>query len=256
MRNIRLFIVVIICLILSGPLWAQQQYEKRGVENVFVEIYHIAEDETLQDSNGQTIPKGTVTYRIYVDMVEGYKLQAMYGIKDHPLIFKTTTQFYNQVDWGSSIGSEVLNRQIEEYGVALDSWLTMGPASRKHIGVRLSDDTDGTILPFPGFESSDGLLEFPNIPAIIKYGINLDLFEEEDNQGHFYTEDGVLAILGGIQGLDKQNLVLVAQLTTDGALSFELNFQVNNPDCGTENYVARNPKSNEIKSEFLIYPKP
>jgi hypothetical protein len=225
-----------------------------AIEDVIVEIYHVAEDENLMDMNGQSLPPGTITYRIFIDMKEGYALQAMYGLKDHPLIFKTTTQFYNNIDWGSTTGNKVIDRRMDRYGVALDSWLTMGGATRQHMGVPLSLDTDGSILAYPDLQDADGLLSGYEVPSPIEYGIDLHVFDEADNTGLFTTEDGALAVLGGLKGTNEKNYILVAQLTTDGQLSFELNLQVSNPHCETENYVARNPINNEIKADCLAYP--
>ena len=54
--------------------------------------------------------------------------------------------------------------------------------------------------------------------------------------------------------MPPENRILIAQITTDGVFSFELNLQIGTPDGGTENYVARKPVGNEIQFAGLIYP--
>lgn len=254
MRLLKYTLLLISWLVCVPDITAQDGSPGLGIEDVIVEIYHIAEGGDETDSFGQTLPEGMVTYRIFLDMKEGYVLHALYGVDGHPLIFKTTTQFYNHIDWGAATGTEVSNRRIDRYGVAFDSWLSMGGATRRHLGIPLVADPDGSVLPFASHEPRDGLIEHTDIPSLLEYGIDLDMFDEASNQGVFFTEDGALAVLGGVKGTNEKNQVLIAQLTTDGQISFELNVQVSNPHCGTENYVARNPKGKEIHAACLIYP--
>lgn len=234
----------------------QSTDSNNGLEDIIVELYHISQGGEATDSNGQNIPEGTVTYRIYVDLKKGYKLQAIYGIEGHPLKFETTTTFYNHIDWGGATGNYVNSRRIDRYGVALDSWLAMGDASREHAGVPLTDDHDGSILELSQLIESDGLIPSPGMQSIVEYGIDLTLFDEISQSGSFITQDGALAVLGGVAGPTTENRILVAQLTTDGQLSFELNLQVTTPHCETENYVARNPGEKEMMSVLLTYPEP
>ena len=48
-------------------------------------------------------------------------------------------------------------------------------------------------------------------------------------------------------------MVLIAQLTTNGKLSFELNLQIGTPTGGTIQFVAKNPEGNELKFKQLTY---
>ncbi|MBL0103763.1 MAG: hypothetical protein IPP51_08400 [Bacteroidetes bacterium] len=105
----------------------------------------------------------------------------------------------------------------------------------------------------------DGLIPASPVPVVMMFGIDSTLskpFSSEsitrDGQV-FYTENGSWANFGGAVGIDSTNMVLIAQLTTDGALSFELNFQLATPLEGTENLVARNPKGAEVEVPELIY---
>jgi hypothetical protein len=70
----------------------------------------------------------------------------------------------------------------------------------------------------------------------------------------FSTDNGSWAALGGATGPDaNSNKVLIAQLTTDGILTFKLNLQLGTPGGGTENYVAENPTGSEFQHPALIY---
>jgi len=64
-----------------------------GLEKIIVEKYYIA---TKADSIGSlgTLPVGSVTYRVYADMLPGYKFQALYGNSDHALKVNTSTTFF------------------------------------------------------------------------------------------------------------------------------------------------------------------
>jgi hypothetical protein len=70
----------------------------------------------------------------------------------------------------------------------------------------------------------------------------------------FSTWNGSWASLNGSVGPDTStNKVLIAQITTDGILSFELNIQIGTPSGGVEQYVAQNPVGLEILLPSLIF---
>ena len=62
-------------------LFISEGYSQIMLDSVFVEKYHKATvaDNAL-DAN---LPVGSVTYRIYIDMKPGYRLQSVYGVKNH-----------------------------------------------------------------------------------------------------------------------------------------------------------------------------
>jgi hypothetical protein len=69
----------------------------------------------------------------------------------------------------------------------------------------------------------------------------------------FEVPDGVMASNEGIQGPTAKNRVLIAQLTTDGKLSFSINLQLISPFGTIDQYVANNPVGKEILFEGLNY---
>ena len=52
-------------------------HAQNGLENIIVEKYYVSDaNDTTQNSTGGVLPIGSVTYRIYADMLPGFKFQA------------------------------------------------------------------------------------------------------------------------------------------------------------------------------------
>jgi len=222
------------------------------LEAIIVEKYYVANYSDIIDTSGGLLAKGSVTYRIYVDMKPGYALQAVYGIQNHELVIKTTTTFFNNTLSKSTTGDKIEIDQINNNSVSLDSWLTIGAASQSHLGVLKKEDSDGSLLIKKSLNKTDGLIK-GNVRPLINYGLNLSCFNEEISASAFTVNNGSLAVLGGFQGPTNENRVLIAQLTTTGKLSFELNLQLGTPTGGALQYVAKNPEGKEIQFNELIY---
>ena len=91
-----------------------------------------------------------------------------------------------------------------------------------------------------------------------KYNLTFPTFYQMDstikglgtitNTNTISTKNGAWASMGkGSQGADSlSNKILIAQLTTDGKLSYQLNLLIGTPDGKSEKYVAHNP----IEGEF------
>ena len=86
-------VLVIFGLVLLNSIAHAQQ----GLENIIVEKYYVSNAADATGSIG-TLPAGSVTYRVYVDMLPGYEFQAAYGINTHVLKISTTTSFFNNQD--------------------------------------------------------------------------------------------------------------------------------------------------------------
>ena len=115
-------------------------YAQNGLEKIIVEKYYItdANDASANGSDG-ILPVNSTTYRIYVDMLPGYKFQAAYGVEKHELRIATSTTFFNNEDRGSTTPSYTKN-QAKNNTVMLDSWLSVGAACVGQVGVLKSDD--------------------------------------------------------------------------------------------------------------------
>ena len=226
--------------------------DNSALEGIIVEKYYVSDGKEHFDTTGGEFPKGAVTYRIYVDMKPSYTLQAVFGVANHKLTIATTTSFFNNVKEGNGTGDKIYSKNINNNTVAFDSWLTMGAATESHNGVLLTEDTDGSIINRDCFKKADGLKK-EKIKPVTYFGIDPDFFNTSNKESVFTTNNGSWAIFGGIKGSTETNKVLIAQLTTDGKLSFELNVQIGTPTGASIQYVARNPENKELPFKQLIY---
>jgi hypothetical protein len=255
---------LLVCLISFFEV--TNSFGQNGLEKIIVERYYIS---TRQDSSqvGGRLPEGSTTYRIYVDMLPGYSFQAAYGVPNHELSIQTSTVFFNHEDFGGTVANVIPNMLLKDNTVMLDSWLSVGAAAEGYFGVLKSeDDTTGTIVHDKGYllgankkagiplTQRDGLLA--GQPKLVTgFGIDsaIVVLKNKSNGALFSLKNGSWACMGGAVGPTKENRVLIAQITTDGVLSFELNIQIGTPGGAVEQYVARNPKGEERTCMGLIY---
>ena len=244
---------------------------QNGLENIIVEKYYVSDgNDTTMNSTGGVLPAGSVTYRIYADLLPGYKFQAAYGVPDHELRIQTTTLFFNNEDRGA-ISPTYSKSQAANNTVMLDSWLSVGAACNGQFGILKSED-DGvstvmnndavlqntdTAAGIP-LTMQDGMVAgAPEAVTIVGLTTESAMFDNQNDgtNGPLFTSfNGSWASLNGSIGPDTvSNKVLIAQITTDGTFTFELNIQIGTPSGGVENYVARNPVANEILFPQLIY---
>ncbi len=242
----------------------------QGLEKIIVEKYYISDANDAIENDGGILPVGSVTYRIYADMLPGYKFQAGYGVPKHELRITTSTYFFNNIDRGASSPNGIAKTFLKNNTVMLDSWLSTGAASTGNFGILKADDS-GNIV------NSDGLLQNADPKAGIPLktvdglvtgspvgvtfvGITnevaiFDATTDDTATGQtFSTSDGSWAALGGAVGPTADNRVLIAQITTAGTFSFELNIQIGTPGGDVENYVAKNPEAGELTMTSLTYP--
>ncbi len=255
--------------ILPSLLFAQVQH---GLKGIIVEKYYVADakDAAKSAKHGGKLKAGAVTYRIYVDMLPGYKFESAFGTTNHPLRIATTTYFYNN-DKGGSIANSISQDHLKDNTVMLDSWLSAGAASEGNWGIlKANDNGVGTIVSEQGLlqnedtaagiplKKQDGLLA-GTPPAVTTFGIDtaIKVFDKGAKGSIFSTTYGAWATVNGASSPDSSNnRVLIAQLTTNGQLSFELNIQIGKPLIGKpEQYVARNPRrKHEVMLPTLTYP--
>jgi hypothetical protein len=245
---------------------------QQGLEKVIVEKYYISNAyDTSANKYAGKLPVGSTTYRIYADLLPGYKFSAAYGSPEHTLKIATTTTFYNNTDHGAIIPNVIPYRTLRKNTVMLDSWLSVGAAGEDCYGIlKTDDDTLETIKHEKKFlantkksmgiplNQKDGILRNDNVPRPTFFHIDNEakIFDGNHPGGLFEVKDGAWACLEGSKGADSltNNRVLIAQITTDGELSFELNIQVASPIRGvSQRFVARNPIEDEICIPSLIY---
>ena len=256
-------IVLGMCSLLGEKIHAQT-----GLECVIVENYYVSNAADASGSVG-TLPVGSTTYRVWVDMLPGYKFQALYGVSGHTMTIQTTTSFFNNEDRGATTPNGIGTAFINDNSVAIDSWFSVGAACASRLGTPKAED-DGLanlITGNPMLMNNDALAGIPlttqdgivtGTPVAVTFvGLTteLDVFDATSQYGNsFTTSNGSVAALGGSMGaVPTTNKVLVGQFTTDGIFSFELNIQIGTPTGGVENYVAQSPVASEIMLPCLTY---
>jgi len=270
--KIRFTRILITCSLVAFLGAISKGQNATGLQNIIVEKYYISDKNDSISSSG-LIPVGSVTYRIYADMKPGYKFQIAYGLSNHPLFFKTTTSFFNNEDRGGLFPTYT-KIQAKSNTVMLDSWLTAGLACKDNFGVLKTEDNgvatvtnnEGILAnnnPLAGIPltEQDGMVSIPSGITITPTGslgigdLGNALLDGSANGKEFILNDGSWFNLDGITGLDSTNKVLIAQITTNGDFSFELNIQLRTPPDyrGTEKFVAHDAVADETQLSCLSY---
>ncbi len=249
---------------------------QNGLEGIIVEKYYVSNAADAAGSSAAgagNLPVGSVTYRIYADMLPGYKVQALFGTPTHTLQLSSSTSFYNNELGGLPTGN-VPFAQLKNDTRALDSWFSVGSAATgNNYGVLKTEDNGlANLLPIASnpllknvdptagiaLSVQDGIIAGATAPQAVTFvGLSLgvanelDVFDALNVSGSlgnlFTTTNGSIAALAGASGpIPATNRILLGQFTTDGVFSFELNLQIGTPTGGTEQYVALNPVGAEI----------
>jgi hypothetical protein len=239
-----------------------------GLEKIIVEKYYIS---TAADSIGSqgTLPVGSITYRVYADMLPGYKFQALYGNLDHALKINTTTSFFNNEDRGATTANAIASAQLKNNTVALDSWFSVGASAVGQFGVLKSEDNGAANLLTLNallknnvaamgiaLTTQDGnQAGSPESVTFVGLTTELDVFDVTSLAGNaFLTTDGAISALSGASGPTAENRILLGQFTTDGVFSFEFNIQIGTPTPGvSQKFVVSNPINGEKTIASLKY---
>lgn len=241
---------------------------QNGLEQIIVEKYYVSNAADAAGTIG-TLPEGSVTYRIYADMLPGYRFQALYGNPDHALKINTTTTFFNNEDRGAKTANAIASAQLKNNSVALDSWFSVGAAAAGQFGVLKTEDNGAAnLLPIISnsmlknndataglaLTAQDGIMAgSPEAVTTIGFTTELDIFDATSQAGgSFITNNAAISALSGAVGPTAENRILLGQFTTDGIFSFELNIQIGTPTPGvSEKYVAKSPLTGEISIPTL-----
>lgn len=263
------------------------------IEKVIVETYYISDGKDATDTTeGRSLEAGSKTYRIYVDLKAGSKIKKIYGDENHPIKILSTANFFNNIDRPTAYFGYLINKAwfANNPTLALDSWLTLGLATKTHNGILKSEDTDSSIIGgtnnYGGSAGVPGGLLTNNdsaagIPLTMADGLALNdsvlsqwidngfkdiyaadttVFGSVNTGSQFISTEAFLQQNSGVTGaVPDSNKVLVAQLTTKGEISFELNIEVEEPDgifTKIVKYVANNDTllADEKLSPYLKYP--
>lgn len=274
-------LVVLVCMCSVWVMHAQAQ-----IQNVLVETYYVSNAADAAVTDGGSVPEGSVTYRVYIQLVQGAKLLGLFADEHHRLYIASDSVVYNNTIDGVSVAKDLNRFRYGENTVALDSWLTLGQmsfsGSKTYGGVPKIYDTDGSKV--GGTNNDFGILtnadDRAGLPLTEADGMMFmtDLaddswivhgFKDEESgkdstifaslkaDNVFESYDFMLRCTG-VAGIDSLNHVLVAQITTQGALEFELNAEVLTADGEIVKYVAVNSGqlAEDMKlSPYLKYPQ-
>lgn len=272
MKNLILFVILF-------TLFSSQAYSQ--VENVLVEKYYYSDANDSLDTDGGFLPIGSITYRVFVDLVKGSTITKIYGDSLHTIKFFSTNSFFNNTDRGKSYGYEIDNTKLSKNTVALDSWITLGAASKKHLGIPKVNDPDSSIIGgthndggsvglVPGLISNnssvagipvtdkDGMVQVVSIPTNYTPSGDLPILSSSDtsifgdNSKTYFESNNAALQCSGASGFDSLNLVLVAQLTTIGDLNFEINVEVKDSLGNLIRYVANGVDTSYIQNQVLV----
>ncbi|MEO8759405.1 MAG: hypothetical protein ABI448_00840 [Bacteroidia bacterium] len=238
--------------VFAQPTNAPSKNDLTSLEGIIIEKYYESTKEDSKDTIGGILPEGSITYRIYVEMKPGYHLQAIYGVPGHEFYFKTTTTFFNAKDGGES-ADKIIDKNINNNKVALDSWVTIGMATKTRYGVLKAEDKDGSIITRKTLDKTDGLMPVANASKLLYFGLDLSFFNDINNASYYHSDNGSIATVGGGKGVTAANKVLIAQLTTNGKLSFQLNVQIGTPSGAVMQFVAKDPMGTEILFKKLTH---
>ena len=259
-----------------GLMVASSSVFSQGLQGIVVEKYYQADANDVANATSSgavtALTTNSVTYRVYVDMAAGYKFNSLFGNAAHNLTVNTSTGFYNDPSYGTSLNPGTISGvNIRKNTAMIDSWFTTGGAAGSKAGVLKSEDTDGTVghatgllannpggcfgLPIMGATGQDGFLPSSGTTYIVPNGLGLgtalDVLDQT-NGGSIVLTNGSIAALGGVQGPTSSNMVLIGQFTTNGQFSFALNLQIQNIATGVaENYVSSNPTGAELTNATL-----
>ena len=265
------------------------------LEKVIVEKYYVSDSNDSTDIDGGGVPVGSTTYRIYLDLKPGTVLKRIYGDENHPFSISSSEVFFNNILDGETFGKDFIKGRYFENTVALDTWLTLGQTAKQgtkyYYGILKDQDTDGSFVggtnndggsavvatgllinedttsfgrPLTEADGMDTLNSAPN--SWLNSGI-LDLLSGDDStmfgrlvpQSGFESNNFHLSCSGVSGTVADSNQVIIAQLTTLGELTFNINITVEEMVNGIltlVNYVSSDTLlgDNEKYNPYLSYP--
>ncbi len=244
-------------LLLTGSVCVKAQ----GLEGFVTEKFYVtnAADQAGNSGFGTALPTGSVVWRFYADLAPGWELQSVYGDPNHALTISTTTTFFNNTDRGDAFGNAIGANFIDDNTVYIDSYLSLGATCANRSGVlKTEDDAVNNLVNTNGILANndpsagqpltvrDGQTSGITTPAAITpagIATEIGLFAQTPTAGNtFTTSSGAWATTQSAQGPTVNNRVLIAQITSDGVLTYNFNLQVRNTTTfAVENWVSSNP---------------
>lgn len=214
-------VLAILALLCASMVHAQ-------VEGVVIERFPV------DPKTSPGAPAGAYTYRLFIDLAEEHTLLSIYGDELQPFRIGTTTTFWNDTTADVRFGEQQRTTDLKKARGWSDSWLAFGFPSDQHKAIPIAQDPDGSILECPDASmaaahcQTDGMVAAQRIPSTVVLNMELTALAGEGSNV-IGTNNGGWAVLGGVKGATRENMVLIAQLTTDGLLDHTINVQLRTP---------------------------
>ncbi len=222
--------------------------DSNGIENLLIEVNEVDDGVAASDEN---LAADAYCYRIFLDL-ESYSYSATDSIRwkflacgpnaeqDILMTIESTEDFYNETDFGTDKGTSVLSALVTTIAPELeyDSYVADGRIGTDNVGVLKSVDPSGMVAITTGSTPASDII----IPAQISV-LTQDTTEYEGTDGWVSP--------GGISGPDTTtNVVLIAQLTTAGDLSFVFNVST----LGVDHRNNEGNITNRYDADDIRYP--
>lgn len=279
--------IISFCLLaLAAAIPAAAQ---NGLENIVVEKFYVSNAADAANANTAlsgagyttgTLPAGSVTWRIYADLLPGWGVQSVYGVSGHPLTFSTTTSFFNHPN-GNTTGGNFASNSASILGdgtTLLDSYLSCGAVAPGRFGVVKTEDNSAAVptggganlvinpntvlanndpTAAPALTTADGQYNTANNPSLLALTLLGDVASPAINLltdgsivgSSFNSTNSSWGVLGEQVGAfpTGTNRVLIGQFTTNGVFTYAFNIQIRNTTTfAVQNYVSSSPIGNEI----------
>jgi hypothetical protein len=257
-----------VILLLTGT----SLHAQNGLENIIIEKYYVSNAADAANANTAlsgagyttgTLPSGSVTWRVYADLLPGWGVQSVYGVPSHPLVLTSSTSFFNHPNANTTGGnfSSNSNSILGDGTTLLDSYLSCGAVAPARFGVLKAEDnsaavpaggganqviTPGTVLAnndpsaAPALTTADGHYNVGGSPALLALTLlgdaaaaPVNIFTDGSTVGNSYNSTNTSwGVLGEQVGAfpTGTNRVLIGQFTSDGVFHYELNIQIRNND--------------------------
>ncbi|MBE0641507.1 MAG: hypothetical protein IH599_05680, partial [Bacteroidales bacterium] len=246
-------------------------FGQNGIQNIELETYYVT---NAADQTALGVPAGSKTYRIWVELTPGWRLNSIFAAPDgigdplHNLKVETTTSFFNANGlFGPAFTPTYVSGAFTiDKAYMIDSWFSVGRGAADKAAVKKALDGDGSLAGAgPALQNNDPLAGTPLTTAdgLVALGAfappAADILGTE-SQVAFTTggssinwEDGAIYNLAGILP-NSDNRICIDQVTTDGTLTYEFNLQVQNTTSGVaQNWVAANQQVGEFTAPFMSY---
>jgi hypothetical protein len=257
-------------------------HAQNGLEQITVEKYYVTTaadsiqaDKDIDDyntANATSLPHGAlrvgaVTYRLYADMLPGYKLIQPYGdnTKNQILKINTSTTFYNHPLGLPSPVPGTIKNNIKNSLQMIDSYISLGGVANGNYGILKTEDdgvannvtvagnTGGVLLNDApskmgiALTTQDGMIAGTGIQGITPSGFTPENEAAINTAGNsFIINNGSwFSTAGSVGPIAATNRILIAQFTTNGNFHYEINVLVKAPNGKGEYYVMRNPGTND-----------